>query len=222
MAARIYLQIKEMILEEIRNKPVNSSIRSERELASACKASRMTVRSAVNELVDEGILYRDKNRGTFVADRKLVKKNTSAESLEKKTESDYRIIYFSVKDAEPDIAPHLGITTDDSVLRIVRINEKEGRPQSAEEIYYIRTLIPDERMGDLEKLLDLSDLIRCGSVTQRFFPMIVPVKYANLLEMKIDMPIIEVESVIMNKSGQPLVYIREFINPMEKTIEITT
>lgn len=221
MAERVYLQIKEKILEEIQDKPVNTPIRSERELSALYQASRMTVRCAINELVDEGVLYRDKNKGTFVADRKLLKKISSAEKFQKAEDPDYRVIYFTVKDAEPDIASHLGITTDDSIIRIVRINKKDGKAQSAEEIYYTRSKVPVEDTRDIKRLLDLSRYAAQGSLIQKLIPMTIPVKYANLLNMKIDTPIIAVESLITSKGGEPFVYIREYLNPQEKSIEIT-
>ena len=51
MATPIYRKIKEMILQEIEDKPANSPIDSEREMAVRFDASRMTVRNAVNELL---------------------------------------------------------------------------------------------------------------------------------------------------------------------------
>lgn len=222
MATPIYLKIKEEILEEIRETPVNTSITSERELASRYKASRMTVRNAVNELVEEGFLYRDKNKGTFVADQKLIKRNTSTEAFEKHESDDYAIIYFSVKDADKEVAPHLEIAETDQIIRIVRLNKKEEKPQSVEEIYYTRSMIQDADVNDLNKLLDLKHYIEEGSITQKFLPMIIPVKYINLLHVKLNSPIIMVESTIMSKAGMPLVYIREYNNPFEKVIQITS
>lgn len=221
MATPIYLKIKDMILEEIKDKPVNTPIASERDMAARYNASRMTVRNAVNELVKEGILYRDKNKGTFVADQKLIKKNTSADALRNQDDGDYTIVYFCAKPAGVEVAPRLNISSDDFVIRIVRINRREGTPVSVEEIYYIRALVEDEDANDLDRLLDLKGLISEGSIIQRFVPMNVPVKYINFLHLKAEIPIIMVESTIMNKNGNPLVYIREYNNPFEKIIEIT-
>lgn len=217
----VYLEIKKKILKEIGEKPVNTPICSERELSFKYQSSRMTVRRAIDELVDEGILYRDKNRGTFVADRKLNRKNTAAEALQKREETDYRMIYYSVKDADKQIAPFLGIGTNDPVLRVVRVNETNGEPTSVEEIYFNWSHFPEQDSAELSELLDMERYVRDGFINQKFIPMAVPVKYVNLLRVKNEVPIIMVESTIMSKEGTALVYIREYNHP-EKVIEITS
>lgn len=217
----VYLEIKQRIINEIADKPVNAPICSERELSFKYQSSRMTVRRAIDELVDEGILYRDKNRGTFVADRKLNKKNTSTESLQSRDGRDYRMIYYSVKDADKKIAPCLGIGTEDPMLRVVRVNEADGEPQSVEEIYFNWSRFSDQDTSDLPAMLDMDRYIRDGAINQKFVPMLVPVKYVNLLGVKNNVPIIMVESTIMSKAGEILVYIREYNHP-NKVIEITS
>jgi len=111
MATPIYRKIKDLIMQEIEDKAANSPIDSERDMAVRFDASRMTVRKAIDELVEEGFLYRDKNKGTFVADRKLLKRNTAAEMLQEEI-SEFIVMYFNVKDAA-DIAPILEIDQDD-------------------------------------------------------------------------------------------------------------
>lgn len=220
MPAPIYPQIKKMLLEGIEDKPVNSPIPSERELAAGFKTSRMTVRNAVNELVSEGYLYRDKNRGTFVADRNLHKKNTATQTFNALENRDFKIIYMSVKDADQEIAPLLRIGEYDKILRIVRVNYKDEKALNVEEIYYVRDLIPDDTMSRLPALLDLKSYRNGGRITQKFIPMLVPVKYMNFLNLKMNTPIIMVESTIFGQDGTPLIYMREYNNPFEKPIEI--
>ena len=212
MATPIYRKIKDLIMQEIEDKAANSPIDSERDMAVRFDASRMTVRKAIDELVDEGFLYRDKNKGTFVADRKLLKKNTAAEMLQEEI-SEFIVMYFNVKDAA-DIAPILEIDQDDQVLSVVRLNTVNSKPTSVEEIFFIRNQISDADMKNLKNLLD-------GRVTQKFIPMLVPVQFANLLKIKMNTPIIRVESVISSMSGKPLVYVRAYNNPFENVIEIT-
>lgn len=222
MGVPIYRQIKELILKEIEEKPANSPIESERELALKYDASRMTVRNAINELVKEGFLYREKNKGTFVADQRLLKKNTAVQTLQTEEMLKYNILYFNFMEADADIAEHLEVAIRADILRIVRLNTKNELPQCVEEVFFIKGDIPKEDLSNLGKLLDLNALVQEGSLTQRFIPMIVPVKYANLLKVKLTTPIIMIDSVILSKNGKPIVRIKAYNNPFEKIIEITS
>lgn len=223
MATPIYRKIKEMILQEIEDKPANSPIDSEREMAVRFDASRMTVRNAVNELVEEGFLYRDKNKGTFVADRKFVKK-TPVSALLQEDISEFNVLYFNVKKADeagPEVAERLEISPDEMTLIVLRLNTLNTKPISVEEIFFIRSSISESELNNLRQLLDLNAYLKDGRIIQRFIPMLVPVQFANLLKIKMNTPIIRVETVITSKSGKPLVYIRAYNNPFEKIIEIT-
>ena len=65
-----YEIIKQEIKEQIEDnilKP-NQVIKSENEMCQCYKVSRVTVRKAIDELCAEGILYRIKGKGCFVAD----------------------------------------------------------------------------------------------------------------------------------------------------------
>lgn len=221
LAVPRYLEIKQQLYDEIQTKPENSPIASERDLAITYDASRMTVRNAINELVEEGKLYRDKNKGTFVAAHALMKKNTAADILQKGQDQDFTIIYYSIKDAE-SFAKYLNIHAEDKILRIVRVNTCEGRPQSIEEMYFRKDMIDHKDVNNLRSLLNFDALIHQGSVTQRFHAVIVPTKYANLLHLKMNVPLLMIESTIYHKSGNPMLFIRSYYNPNEKTIEITT
>lgn len=132
----------------------------------------MTVRKAVDELVDEGVLYRNGNKGTFVATSSMIKKNTAMDVILEKGTS-YTMIYFNIKNI-PEISKILGVQEDKSILRIMRVNHIEEKVLSVEEIYYVRNLISDEEINNLKILLDLNLYIERGSITQKFVPVLVP------------------------------------------------
>lgn len=73
----VYYQLKEDIKEKINNGvwKVGQCIDSERELSEDYSVSRMTVRQALGELVREGLLIREKGKGTFVCEPKIKQKN---------------------------------------------------------------------------------------------------------------------------------------------------
>ena len=63
----IYIQLKNIIERQIDEgifQP-NQTIPSERKLSEKYEISRMTTRQAINELVKEGKLYRERGRGTL-------------------------------------------------------------------------------------------------------------------------------------------------------------
>lgn len=223
MSIPIYLQIKEKMIEMISELPANSPVPSERDLAVLYSASRMTVRKAIDALVDEGYLYRNSNKGTFVADEVLRKKNTTLDEKSIEREITYKSIYFDVKASSSDeVQSYLNISGDDSVVRMIRLCLADERPQSIEEIYIKRLDLDDDEFRNLPKTRDFNDFIIQGSLTQRFVPTLVPMQYAHMLELKINEPIIMVENIINRKSGAPFIYMKVFNNPKEKVIEITS
>ena len=72
----LYYQIKEIILEMIKNEQLGpgDAIPSERELCAIQGVSRMIVNKAILELVNEGTLYRVQGKGTFVSKPKEYQK----------------------------------------------------------------------------------------------------------------------------------------------------
>ena len=68
-----YYQLRELLLEKVvvGEWLPGVMIPSERELSEEYQISRMTVRQALSELTNEGILRREQGRGTFVAERKI-------------------------------------------------------------------------------------------------------------------------------------------------------
>jgi len=70
-----YRQLMEHITAKIRDKEWVSEIPSERQLSEMAGVTRMTVRQAVGELCSEGVLYRIKGKGTFVAKPKFEQQN---------------------------------------------------------------------------------------------------------------------------------------------------
>jgi DNA-binding GntR family transcriptional regulator len=68
----LYSQLKNLIVEKIENGEYaeGSKIPSEEELCELYKISRPTIRQAINELVSNGYLFREKGKGTFVAKTK--------------------------------------------------------------------------------------------------------------------------------------------------------
>ncbi len=66
--AQLRAILRRMVEHEL---PAGTAIPSERELAERYGVSRLTVRTAVGRLVEEGLLHRVRGRGTFTAARRI-------------------------------------------------------------------------------------------------------------------------------------------------------
>jgi GntR family transcriptional regulator len=72
-AIPLYSQLYARLVEQISSGQLKTGDRlpPERELAEAMNVSRITARQAIDALVDKGLVYRERGRGTFVAEPKM-------------------------------------------------------------------------------------------------------------------------------------------------------
>ncbi|SFQ51326.1 GntR family transcriptional regulator [Amycolatopsis arida] len=67
-----HAQLREILRRTVESElPPGAAIPSERELAERYGVSRLTVRSAIGKLVEEGLLTRVRGKGTFTANRRM-------------------------------------------------------------------------------------------------------------------------------------------------------
>lgn len=223
MSLPIYKRIKNKMLVEIGFLHANDPIPSERVLAHSYQASRMTVRKAIDELVDEGILYRDAKRGTYVADITTAKKNTLIDTMVN-DEVSYRVLYFDVKSYSSfSLQKALDVRPADQVVRMIRIMSIDNVPYAVEEFYVERRSITDEELNNMTNWKNFNQFLNEETVvTQRFVPTIVPVQYAKLLNMNLGSPILMVENFFTDRTGERLAYAKIYHNSEVNPVEITS
>jgi GntR family transcriptional regulator len=84
----LYYQISDILVQKIAAQKVrpHQQIPSEERLAGVFEVSRLTVRQAIQKLVNEGRLYRKRGHGTFVAEPKIERKVARLSSVAEDTE----------------------------------------------------------------------------------------------------------------------------------------
>lgn len=149
----IYYQIA----EEFRNKIETGQLEygdllpSERELAEAYRISRMTVRQAINELKLEGIIVREKGKGTFVARRKfeqdLSRLTSFSEDIKQRDwEPSNKLIEIKIITDDSLVASILNVGVKDKVYKIKRIRMANEEPIALETVF-----TPQKRVGELNE-----------------------------------------------------------------------
>ena len=138
----VYLQMRELIRSRIAEgiyQP-GGSIPSENELAAEFEINRLTVRSAVDILVKEGLLKRVQGKGVYVTGGKIEQdvgelKGFTSTLQESRRKSGKKILARKVRPAGIKYASIFGIDPGDPVYYIRRLCSADGEPVFLEEIY---------------------------------------------------------------------------------------
>lgn len=133
----LYVQLEELIRSNIEDGiwKAQTAIPSENELCKAFNLSRMTVRTACQNLVQEGILYRVPGKGTFVTEPKIMTQSLAymgfREQLERMGyETDTKLLSASNIVASGSVSKKLRIPENATVMLIERIRFLKGKPIS--------------------------------------------------------------------------------------------
>src|SRR3712207_4518742 len=173
--------------------PRGSKLESELDLAERLGISRPTMRAAIKQLVDKGLLMRRRGIGTTVAPRP-VRRAVALTSLyddlkESGREPTTRVLNFEETPCPPEIAEHLGLGPTAPVLRFDRLRLADSDPIALMHNFVPVGLLKIES-EDLERN-GLYDLFRRNGIaphvaTQRVGARKAGAEEAELLEVGLE------------------------------------
>ncbi|MCY6356526.1 GntR family transcriptional regulator [Clostridium sp. ZS2-4] len=138
----LYYQLKEILQEMIENEELKHGdlIPTERELCEIQNISRMTARKAIMALVNEGLLYREQGKGTYVSEPKInqplseLSKGFTEALVKRGLKSYTKILSFEVKDATLENRRQLNLMENEKVIELKRLRIVEEEPFGVEHV----------------------------------------------------------------------------------------
>lgn len=188
----------------------------ERELAELAEVSRVTVRKAVAQLVEDGVLEQRRGAGTFVRTPRP-KMEHSLSALLSFTEymrqrgknSTSRLLRRGVFLPNPDEQIALGLSGSDRVTRVDRLRSADDMPMALEWSSLPNDILPDPEMVQTS----LYDVLRAaGTAPTRAVQRITAVNLigadARLLNLTDGAAVLRIDRTAYLPTGRPIEFTR--------------
>lgn len=219
-ATPVYMRIRRRIEERIERSiyPTGSMIPSEKDLAEEFGTTRLTIRSAVDELVRRGQIRRVRGKGAFVAQKvpAFFERTVGFRESVRASggEPSVRILARSKRYAGPYYADLFGIAEDDLLYSVRRLNCINGSPVSIETALIPCLLFPtiediDVSVFSLYETYEMLD--RKPVMAQEKLDIeALGARDAGLLGLEQGNLVLLLECVSYDASGQAIEYVKSF------------
>jgi GntR family transcriptional regulator len=146
----LYFQIRQLLLDQIRSEELKpgDAVPSEQAISTQFGVSRMTVRQALKSLIDLGVLYSRRGKGTFVVGNKLEKSfrqvlSFTEEMAARGSRPSSKLLRFEVEPADESAANALQIPAGEQLISLRRLRLADSVPMGIEWSRIPLKLCPD-------------------------------------------------------------------------------
>ena len=214
----LYQTVRDRLLERIGTGELNvgDRLEPEIELASDYGVSRATMRSAIRDLVQAGLLVRRPGVGTMIVrSRPRVTASGLADIMgvfaARLEDAQLLVLDSSIKPASFEAAEKLGAEPGSKLLRVFTICKSAGQP-----VAICETWLPAEsgispaepHVAPIYDLLEKTYGRRISHGDDSVSAVLAKGETARLLDVKNGSPLISVERVAYDGAGAPLLYSR--------------
>jgi GntR family transcriptional regulator len=195
----LHRQLEEGLRQLIRSGkvPPGAELPGELDLAASLHLSRHTIRHALNTLATEGLVRRERGRGTHVVkpqaeinERSLSQFYAFAWEVNARgLEARSRVLSVSTLDARPDFETRLDLGPDRKVRRIVRVRIAEDEPLVLETAYFPLDLVEGLTASILERASIYDEIerqhgVRVTRAHETIRPAVLSRRLAGLLHVR--------------------------------------
>jgi len=205
-------RVRRHLLSVIENAGPGTGLASERDLAQELGVSRPTVRAAIEELTRTGLLVRQRGRGTFTSPHKVTQElaGTGGSQLAVPPAEGHwtsRVVAFTTAPASPPRAARLEIEPGSPVLSVTRVRDVDDEPIAIERLELPAALVPgliraDMESGNFYQLLRERFGITVRDAVQTMEPAVTNPEQAELLDVGVYAPILQVERITRDTGGR--------------------
>ena len=196
----------------------SETIPPESKLVESYGVSRTTVRQVLDMLVNDGLIYRQRGRGTFVShptlEQGLVRIVSFTEDMRQRGfEPSTKVLFSGLVPAPQDIAEKLQVDPGEELARLERLRLADGEPMSIEESHLVHrycsgVLRRDYAQHPLREALERDYGIRLVRAKQVIRATLATGKQASLLAIGPSSALLYVERVSYNQQSIPLELLR--------------
>ena len=214
----LYVQVRESLRQKIAQGAYKRGQRipSEEELGAQYRVSRMTIRKAIADLIDDDLLYRSHGVGTFVTQLHIDRDHTRLtdffeEASAKGLAAQARLLSKARVPAAPRVAEALGLKEGDPVMRIESVRFLDGEP-----ITLHRAYVPDRLWYELSgeeltarslwTLLEQRHAFKVKHALEKFEARVAGQNTARVLQLEPTSPILYKERTVFAEDGTPVEY----------------
>jgi GntR family transcriptional regulator len=209
-------RVRDHLMELVESRAPGDPIPSERTLCEQLGVSRPTLRSAVDELVTNGLLIREHGRGMFVARAKITQElvpDASAHRLPPASGSwASRVLELTTVQAGARVGRKLRISPAAEITYIARLRLVDGEPMAIEYLHVPADLVPglspaDMESGDFYDVLRDRHGVRVHEAVQSIEPTVTNEEEARLIGVPVLSPALLFERLTRDDTGRPVEYV---------------
>lgn len=219
----LYTRIQEYIADLILSGKLapDSKIQSERDFSEDLGVSRMTVRRAMTELVNEGLLERRHGSGTYVARPKVTYEAGElanyVEAMQKRNiATASQLLEFDQVAASKRLAEFLKLQIGDAMYRVALLRLANRVPVVLERVFVPCARCPGLEEWNLEKTTVhdlLTDVygITPGRISQTVEAAVAADTVAQQLRVEEGFPLLMLSRITLDGSQEPVVFSQDFL-----------
>ena len=227
----LYQQLIDEIKEKIYDGTLSEGDRlmTEVELSKEYDISRITVRKAIEILVDEGILVKKQGIGTFVAQKKLTRNMDVFMGFTKSCELDgkkpgTRLLSAELVRPEGSDSTKLQLSSGEKIIRIRRVRLTDDIPVIIEENHFPQRyayLLGENLEESLYKKLEEHGTTMAGG-NRKISICSATAEEAQILGVSEGDALLFMQDLCISSEGEPVHTCKSIINPQRYAIVINT